>query len=248
VLYDFQNLAPTLEPLWFTTEPRPHNAVWFDSWLGWLTGIGCFVAWCYIMIPKLCTLRRGWYKGWLYVHASTWRSPELKRMLLLAIVGSVAISYVYWQGGIHWHALITSLIGMAFGGGLIWAVRIAGFIALRKEAMGFGDVTLMCMIGAFLGWQASIIVFFLAPFCAVIIALTQFLLTRRRDIAFGPYLCGGALALILYWPWLWDNYGAGVFSLGKVVPLLLLCGLMVMMSLLWLWRLFEQMLFGERNE
>src|SRR5210317_896869 len=51
---------------------------------------------------------------------------------------------------------------MAFGGGLIWLVRIIGSRALAKEAMGFGDVTLRseerrvgkeCRIGCRCGWS-----------------------------------------------------------------------------------------------
>ena len=40
-------------------------------------------------------------------------------------------------------------------------VRVLGSQVLRREAMGFGDVTLMAMIGAFLGWQAAVLTFFL---------------------------------------------------------------------------------------
>ena len=63
----------------------------------------------------------------------------------------------------HWAALLTALVGMAAGGGMIWIVRVIGAATLGREAMGFGDVTLMSMIGAFVGWQGSLIVFFLAP-------------------------------------------------------------------------------------
>ena len=45
------------------------------------------------------------------------------------------------------------------GGGIVWAVRIIASQALGVEAMGFGDVTLMCMIGAFVGWQPALLIF-----------------------------------------------------------------------------------------
>jgi hypothetical protein len=121
---------------------------------------------------------------------------------------------------------------MAFGGVLVWGVRIVGYLGLHKEAMGFGDVTLMAMIGAYLGWQSTIIVFFLAPFAAVVIALTQFLLTGRRDIPFGPYLCAGALLLVLNFQYLWANWGEHIFGMGWIVPALLGGGLVVMLCLL----------------
>jgi hypothetical protein len=101
----------------------------------------------------------------------------------------------------------------------------------------------MAMIGAYLGWQSTIMVFFLAPFAAVVIALLQFIITRRRDIAFGPYLCAGALILILYWPYFWTNWGAAVFGLGWLVPGLMFCGLTLMLGLLMLIRIFEEAFF-----
>src|SRR5207248_6096408 len=123
------------------------------------------------------------------------------KMLLLAVLGSVAIAAVWRNDAAPWQALLSSLVGLGFGGGLVWAVRIAGRIALHKEAMGFGDVTLMAMIGAFLGWQACVIVFFLSPFAAIAFALVQWILSGRRDLPYGPYLCAVAAVLILKWPW-----------------------------------------------
>lgn len=236
--------AGSLRPLWITTD-RVWPA-WLDRGPGVLLGIACFSVWCYALVPKTVTLRRGWWKGWLYLHASTFRTPAWWQLGLLAVLGSLGILGVWSAAAAtdHWRGLLTSLVGMAFGGGVIWAVRIVGYLGLRKEAMGFGDVTLMAMIGAYLGWQSTIMVFFLAPFAAVIIALAQWILTRRRDIAFGPYLCAGALFLILKWPWLWTGWGAPIFGMGWFVPALLACGLALMLGLLMLIRIAEEAIFA----
>ena len=85
--------------------------------------------------------------------------------------------------------MLTSLIGMAATGGLVWGVRLIGSFSLRREAMGFGDVTLMMMIGTFLGWQAGPILFFLSPFAAIVIGLAQLIFRRDDVIPYGPFLC-----------------------------------------------------------
>ena len=72
--------------------------------------------------------------------------------------------------------------------------------------MGFGDVTLMAMIGAFLGWQAAFLIFFLAPFTALLIAAAQRILTGQRHIAFGPYLCLATLIVVLGWNAVWTEW------------------------------------------
>ena len=121
-------------------------------------------------------------------------------------------------GGVHWESLLSSIVGMCFGGGLIWGVRIVGGQALRVEAMGFGDVTLMAMIGAFLGWQAAFLIFFLAPFTALLIAAAQRILTGQRHIAFGPYLCLATLIVMLGWDAVWTEWASLMFSLGWFIP------------------------------
>ena len=135
-------------------------------------------------------------------------------------------------------------MGLAFGGGLIWAVRIVGGISLQKEAMGFGDVTLMAMIGVYVGWQASLLIFFLAPFVAVAVSLAQWIITRRRDIPYGPYLCIATTLLVLWWSPIWEERAKPIFSLGWLIPALLLFCLVMLAGLLRLWRLLEDALFG----
>jgi leader peptidase (prepilin peptidase)/N-methyltransferase len=233
---------PAYGPLLFTSTD--YWPPWLDGWRGAALGVAIFVTWCMVLIPALFTLRRGWIKAAQFYFASIARDSAWWKMLLLAGLGSALIVVVWSRGGAPWQALFGSLVGLAFGGGLIWAVRIVGTIALRKEAMGFGDVTLMAMIGSFLGWQACLMIFFLSPFAALVIAVTQWLLTRRRDIAFGPYLCLGAVIVIVKWADIWQGFAAPLFAAGWLLPAMLAACLMLMMGLLMLWRIIEQWLFG----
>lgn len=129
---------------------------------------------------------------------------------------------------------LVGLIGWAVGGGIVWGVRIVAGLVFRREAMGFGDVTLLAMIGSFLGWQAAVLTFFLAPFFGLthaawkLVALFGKFLTGRkisgadRELPFGPYLSLAALTLLLSWPWLWPSWAKGLFeTLGDLTRFLL---------------------------
>ena len=56
------------------------------------------------------------------------------------------------------------MIGIFVSGGLIFLCGVFGKLVFRKDAMGFGDVKLMGMIGGFLGWKIAVATFFLALF------------------------------------------------------------------------------------
>ena len=101
--------------------------------------------------------------------------------------------------------------------------------------MGFGDVTLMAMIGAFLGWQAALIVFFMAPFAGLILGILNLIINRDTEIPYGPFLCLGALVVILRWAAVWD-WAMPLFRLGPFVPLVMLVCLVLMAMMLAAWQ------------
>jgi leader peptidase (prepilin peptidase)/N-methyltransferase len=134
----------------------------------------------------------------------------------------------------HWHGLLASLAGLVVGGGIVWSVRLIGDWVLREEAMGFGDVILMAMIGSFLGWQPTIIVFFLAPVMALAVVVISWLARRQREIPYGPYLSLAALVVLLGWPHIWPS-AERVFDMGALLPLfVLLAGVMLAACLMFL--------------
>lgn len=104
----------------------------------------------------------------------------------------------------YWHGFAWSSAGLLVGGGLTWIVRVISRLILGKEALGFGDVTLMAMIGSFIGWQPVIFVFALAPVCGLGIALLAWLITGKTYVPYGPYLSASTLAVLLTWRWLWS--------------------------------------------
>jgi prepilin signal peptidase PulO-like enzyme (type II secretory pathway) len=227
------------------SSPNPWP-VRLDGPAGLVIGIVCLVGWSLAVWPKTVTMRRGLQMAARYLVVSMFRYPFWRFIVVVTAVCSMLIAAVWCVGGSHWQSLLSALVGMAFAGGLIWAVRIIGGSALGKEAMGFGDVTLMAMIGAYLGWQPSLMVFFMAPFVAVVICLAQWILTQRRDIAFGPYLCAAALILIVFWSNIWHQRTKPIFQLGWLVPQVLFFCLILMGGLLSLWRITEQALFRSR--
>ncbi len=87
----------------------------------------------------------------------------------------------------------------------------------------------------------------LAPFAALFISVSQWLLTRRRDIAFGPYLCGGACYLVIDWDNMWDR-ARPIFELGLFVPGVLAVGLALMGILLMGMRWLRETIFGRDEE
>lgn len=104
------------------------------------------------------------------------------------------------------HALSVSIVGWLVGGGVIWVIRLVGHAALKREAMGFGDVVLMAMVGAFLGWQPTVVAIVIAAFLSVVLILAMRLFAWNREIPFGPFLSLGTLIVLLGWKWIWIRF------------------------------------------
>jgi leader peptidase (prepilin peptidase)/N-methyltransferase len=130
---------------------------------------------------------------------------------------------------------------LGVGGGLIWFVRFFGKLALRREAMGFGDVTLMAMLGAFLGWQPALLIFFLAPFAGLIVGVVKFLVRRSNEIPYGPFLCLGAAYVVVCWPACWERVHSA-FGIGWLVPAVMVVGLVILILLLLLLGVVKRLL------
>jgi leader peptidase (prepilin peptidase)/N-methyltransferase len=92
--------------------------------------------------------------------------------------------------------LQAAAIGAVAGGGALWLIAILGTWAFKKEAMGGGDIKLMTMIGAFLGWQGALLTVFLGALAGTLV-FVPIAWKSDRLVPFGLFLAVGA-ALALY--------------------------------------------------
>jgi prepilin signal peptidase PulO-like enzyme (type II secretory pathway) len=182
--------------------------------------------WSLALLPRTWRGRRGWRFALQLIFARIVRDFWTYLVLAMGLLLTIAVGLIWHVGGPSWQALLSSLVGLAVGGGMIWIVRCIGFLILRREAMGFGDVTLMAMIGAFLGWQPCLFVFFIGPFFGLVPGIVQ-LVTRREGgipIPYGPFLCLGAATTVIFWRPLWV-WAEPMFQVGWLIPLMMfVCG------------------------
>lgn len=127
--------------------------------------------------------------------------------LLFGVAGSLAGAWIGEQGPFAGPA--DALFGACVGAGAITIIGWLGEVALKKEAMGFGDTTLMAMVGAALGPGRALLTIFTAALIAAVVFLVGvypvvWLRSRRRGVPFevplvpfGVFLAPAALLILL---------------------------------------------------
>ncbi len=89
-----------------------------------------------------------------------------------------------------------SVIGLIAGGGVLWLMGEAYFRIRGEEGMGFGDVKMLAMIGAFLGWKLMLLTLVLSSFMGSIVGIAMIVLHRgdmKYALPFGTFLAAGAI-------------------------------------------------------
>ena len=94
-----------------------------------------------------------------------------------------------------------SIIGILIGGGSLYVVAVLYEALMKREGLGGGDVKLLAMIGAWLGWKAVLFTLFFASFSGSLIG-GAIMLSKKEGgkyaIPFGPFLALAALAYIFF--------------------------------------------------
>lgn len=113
---------------------------------------------------------------------------------LPGIVVGLAFSVVAPPG---WRA---SLLGVVLGAGLLYATAEAYYRVRKEDGLGMGDVKMLAMIGAFLGWQLMLLTLVLASFAGALVGVGLIALQRgsmKYALPFGTFLAVGALVAML---------------------------------------------------
>src|SRR6185437_1360659 len=96
---------------------------------------------------------------------------------------------------------LMSLAGIVAGGGILWAIAERWFRLRKVDAMGFGDVKMLAMVGAVLGLQLVLLTFVLSTMLGGVVGLLL-IATRRASLAtavpYGTMLAVAALVASLY--------------------------------------------------
>jgi leader peptidase (prepilin peptidase)/N-methyltransferase len=97
--------------------------------------------------------------------------------------------------------LLNSLIGVIVGGGVLLAMAWISPFLFGKEGLGGGDIKLLAMVGAFLGWQLALTTLMIASILGALVGvglLSVSAMKRGQYLPFGPFLSLGAVLSLLF--------------------------------------------------
>ncbi|NKB82153.1 MAG: prepilin peptidase [Nitrospirales bacterium] len=104
---------------------------------------------------------------------------------------------------------LDAVFGVVLGGGVLWIVVVLSPYLFGKEGMGRGDIKLLAMIGAFLGWESVLMTLMLAAIVGSLIGMGLILgkfMNRGQYMPFGPFLALGAVCSLFFHTQIIDWY------------------------------------------
>jgi leader peptidase (prepilin peptidase)/N-methyltransferase len=131
------------------------------------------------------------------------------RLTLPGMVLGLVFSVTLLRSGTVQSGLLRSLAGIAAGAGVLIAIALIYKVVRGIEGMGFGDVKLMAMVGAFLGYKAALVTIFLGSLVGGVVGL--FLVRRspqgmKTAVPFGVFLSPAGIFCIFLGERLVDAY------------------------------------------
>jgi leader peptidase (prepilin peptidase)/N-methyltransferase len=118
----------------------------------------------------------------------------------------LALLYTFFRDDL---SLSQALLGAGVGAGFLLLVYGVYYLLRKKEGLGLGDVTMMLMVGAYLGWKQTLLTLILASFAGALVGVF-FILFRKKDLQhalpFGTFLAPAAFVALLYGQQIIDAY------------------------------------------
>ena len=112
--------------------------------------------------------------------------------IVIGFAGSFINSQVSWQ---------QSGIGILVGGGILYSIAFGYYLLTKRDGMGGGDIKLLAMIGAFLGWQSLLFVVFFSSLTGSVVGIGAMLKQGKGGktrIPFGPFLALAAMSYLFF--------------------------------------------------
>jgi leader peptidase (prepilin peptidase) / N-methyltransferase len=110
----------------------------------------------------------------------------------------IGFCFSFFNQQISW---LDSLLGILLGGGVLYAIAMAYYFWRKQDGMGGGDIKLLAMLGAFLGWQSLPFIIFASSLSGSVVGIFT-LAAKRKDsntrIPFGPFLSLAALVYLFF--------------------------------------------------
>jgi leader peptidase (prepilin peptidase) / N-methyltransferase len=102
-----------------------------------------------------------------------------------------------------------SLIGIVVGGGVLWTVAEVYYRVRHEEGLGMGDVKMLAMVGAFLGWKLTLLTLMVGSLTGTVIGLSLIVAGKgsmKYALPFGCFLAVGAAISAVVGPQVLDWY------------------------------------------
>jgi leader peptidase (prepilin peptidase)/N-methyltransferase len=102
-------------------------------------------------------------------------------------------------------SILNSFLGILTGGGSLYLVAWGYHLLTGQEGMGGGDIKLLAMIGAVVGWQGILFTIFAGSLLGCVVGLSLMIKNRKGmklAVPFGPFLAAGAVLYLFYGQWI----------------------------------------------
>ncbi|MBE0582578.1 MAG: prepilin peptidase [Desulfofustis sp.] len=112
--------------------------------------------------------------------------------IALGFLFSFVSTFVSWQD---------SLIGLLVGGGFFYLISFSYYLIRKQEGLGGGDIKLLALLGAFLGWQSLLFIIFASSLSGSIVGLIAMRSQKKGGatrIPFGPFLALSGMTYLFF--------------------------------------------------